>query len=195
MQQKSRRLAIIGIIIFILFGIIMVVTHRPSTTTQRQTHPNNISVSQFISQLAPQAQREQKRYHIPASVIIAQAGTESNWGRNKLAVKYNNLFGVKASKGQPRVKMVTTEYLNGKKVHLKQYFRVYNSWDESIRKHTLIIINGTADNPQRYYSNVRTKSYRRAVINLQKDGYATDPQYANKLIYAIRKFNLQKYDC
>lgn len=98
MQQKSRRLAIIGIIIFILFGIIMVVTHRPSTTTQRQTHPNNISVSQFISQLAPQAQREQKRYHIPASVIIAQAGTESNWGRNKLAVKYNNLFGVKASK-------------------------------------------------------------------------------------------------
>lgn len=193
MQQKSRRLAIIGIIIFILFGIIMVVTHRPSTTTQRQTHPNNISVSQFISQLAPQAQREQKHYHIPASVIIAQAGTESNWGRNKLAVKYNNLFGVKASKGQPRVKMVTTEYLNDKKVHLKQYFRVYNSWDESIRKHTLLIINGTADNPQRY-SNVRTKSYRRAVINLQKDGYATDPQYANKLIYAIRKFNLQKYD-
>lgn len=193
MQQKSRRLAIIGIIAFLLFGIIMVVTHRPSRPARRQTHPDNISVNQFISQVAPQAQREQKRYHIPASVIIAQAGTESNWGRSKLAVKYNNLFGVKGSKGQPRVKMVTTEYINSKKVHIKQYFRVYNSWDESIRKHTLLIIHGTADNPQRY-SNVRTKSYRRAAINLQKDGYATDPQYANKLIYAIRKFDLQKYD-
>lgn len=193
MQQKQRRLAIIGTIIFLLFGIIMVITHRPSPTPQRETHPTDISTNKFIAQIAPQAQREQKRYHISASVIIAQAGTESNWGRSKLAAKYNNLFGVKASKGQPRVKMVTTEYLNGKKVHIKQYFRVYNSWDESIRKHTLLIINGTADNPQRYI-NVRTKSYRRAAINLQKDGYATDPQYANKLIYAIRKFNLQKYD-
>lgn len=193
MSRKKRLAAIVGIIAFLIFGIVMVMTHRSQPEVKRQTHSTDISTTEFISQVAPEAQREQKRYHIPASIIIAQAGTESNWGRSKLAAKYNNLFGIKAAKGQKRVKMVTTEYLNGKKVHLKQYFRVYNNWDESIRQHTKLIINGTTDNPNRY-QNVRTKSYKKAAQNLQKDGYATDPQYANKLIYAIKKFNLHQYD-
>lgn len=29
---------------------------------------------------------------------------------------------------------------------------------------------------------------------MQTGGYATDPDYASKLIYAIKKFNLAQYD-
>lgn len=128
-----------------------------------------------------------------ASIIIAQAGTESDWGRAKLAYKYNNLFGIKASGKTNRVKMYTKETLNGKTVTIKQYFQVYSSWKASIDAHTKLILNGTTDNPHRY-RGVITKSYTKAAWALQNNGYATDPNYANELIYAIKKFKLDQYD-
>ena len=136
---------------------------------------------------------KEKKYGIPASIIIAQAGTESDWGRAKLAYKYNNLFGIKASGKTNRVKMYTKETLNGKTVTIKQYFQVYSSWKASIDAHTKLILNGTTDNPHRY-RGVITKSYTKAAWALQNNGYATDPNYANELIYAIKKFKLDQYD-
>uniref|UniRef100_UPI003A522379 glucosaminidase domain-containing protein n=2 Tax=Limosilactobacillus fermentum TaxID=1613 RepID=UPI003A522379 len=38
------------------------------------------------------------------------------------------------------------------------------------------------------------KSYTKAAWALQNNGYATDPNYANELIYAIKKFKLDQYD-
>ncbi len=38
------------------------------------------------------------------------------------------------------------------------------------------------------------KTYQQAAYELQRNGYATDPDYASKLIYAIKKFNLAQYD-
>lgn len=163
-------------------------------TPQRQTHPQNVATAKFIKQIAPAAQREQKKYHIPASITIAQAGIESDWGRSKLAYKYNNLFGIKANSKNNRVRMYTTENVRGKDIRVKQYFQVYNSWAASIRAHTLLIVNGTADNHRRFRSVQQAKNYQQAAFALQRNGYATDPNYANKLIYAIRKFHLNKYD-
>lgn len=96
-------------------------------------HPKSrlINSSKRLRQLPNQ--KEQKKYHIPASIIIAQAGTESNWGRSKLAYKYNNLFGIKATSKKNRVRMYTKENINGKTVKVKQYFAVYNSWEASLK--------------------------------------------------------------
>lgn len=161
---------------------------------QRQQRNAQTSTSRFIKTVAPAAQKEQKRTGIPASIIIAQAGLESEWGRSTLASKYNNLFGVKATDKRHRVKLMTTEYLNGKKKHVKVYFATYSSWAESIKQHTKLLLEGTTDSPNRYQNVTKAKNYKEAARDLQQDGYATDPDYANKLINAIKKFNLNKYD-
>ena len=135
-----------------------------------------------------------KKYHIPASITIAQAGLESNWGRSRLANKYNNLFGIKANSDDEKVQMYTTENIRGKNVQVKQYFTVYNSWADSINAHTLLIVNGTVDNHARFHGVQTAKTYQQAAYELQRNGYATDPDYASKLIYAIKKFNLAQYD-
>ncbi len=180
---------IVSLLVVIGVGIGAAYYHQ---TTLTETHSPKITTKQFIKEIAPAAQQVEKKYGIPASIIIAQAGTESNWGRAKLAYKYNNLFGIKAST-KNRVKMYTKETLNGKTVTIKQYFQVYPSWKASIQAHTRLILNGTTDNPNRYKGMI-TKSYTQAAWALQNNGYATDPNYANELIYAIQKFHLAQYD-
>lgn len=103
MKIKSKKWVGIGVGVALLclalaigLGIYLHSTSQ-SAKPQRETHSSKITVNQFIKKIAPIAQKEQKKYHIPASIIIAQAGTESNWGRSKLAYKYNNLFGIKAT--------------------------------------------------------------------------------------------------
>lgn len=194
-KYSNLLLGIAGVLITAILLVMAGINYQHrSTTPTRQTHSAKITTAEFIKKVAPAAQREQKRYHIPASITIAQAGTESDWGRSKLAYKYNNLFGIKANTKKNRVRMYTTENVNGKNVKVKQYFQVYNSWSASIRAHTLLIVNGTTDNHNRFKGVQRAKNYRQAAYELQKNGYATDPNYANKLIYAIKKFHLNKYD-
>lgn len=90
--------------------------------------------------------------------------------------------------------MYTTENVNGKTVKVKQYFQTYSSWAASISAHTQLIVNGTSDNHTRFRAVQTAKNYRQAALALQNGGYATDPAYASKLIYAIKKFNLAQYD-
>ena len=51
----------------------------------------------FIKQVAPEAQAMQNSYHVYASVTIAQAILESQWGTSQLASQYHNLFGIKGT--------------------------------------------------------------------------------------------------
>ena len=197
MAHHQKILTVLGTVIGALILVLCLwaaIANYHKRTNQVERHSPNITTAAFIKKIAPAAQREQRRYHIPASITIAQAGLESNWGRSRLAAKYNNLFGIKATSKTDRVKMTTTENVKGKTIEVKQYFQTYRSWADSINAHTQLIVNGTADNHARF-RNVQTASnYRQAAVALQKGGYATDPNYANKLIYAIQKFHLDKYD-
>lgn len=200
MKIKSKKWAgiVIGIaaLCFALAIGLGIYLHSTSQSTkpQRETHSSKITVNQFIKTIAPIAQKEQKKYHIPASIIIAQAGTESNWGRSKLAYKYNNLFGIKATSKKNRVRMYTKENMNGKTVEVKQYFAVYNSWEASLKAHAELLAHGTKAKPNVFKDVLKAKNYQEAAWALQKDGYATDPNYASELIYAIKKFKLYNYD-
>lgn len=198
MVKKKRQKTIITSVIVGLVAIIavvgIVINHQHRKAAEPEQHSTDITTAEFIKEVAPAAQREQKKYHIPASITIAQAGLESNWGRSRLAAKYNNLFGIKANSKQHRVLMYTTENVNGKEIKVKQYFQTYQSWADSINAHTQLIVNGTADNHARFKAVTTAKNYRDAALALQQGGYATDPNYASKLIYAIRRFNLNKYD-
>ena len=193
-RQKTIITSIVGGLVAILVVVGLVINYQHRQSAQPEQHSTDITAAEFIKEVAPAAQREQRKYHISASITIAQAGLESNWGRSRLAAKYNNLFGIKANSKRNRVRMYTTENVNGKTIKVKQYFQTYDSWADSINAHTQLIVNGTADNHNRFKAVTTAQNYRQAAIALQQGGYATDPNYASKLIYAIKKFNLNKYD-
>ncbi|MDQ0917455.1 glycoside hydrolase family 73 protein [Paenibacillus sp. V4I5] len=141
-----------------------------------------MSKESFIDQLAPAVQADIREFGILASVTIAQAILESGWGRSAPG---NNLFGIKGSGQQ----LVTQEFINGKWMQIVDGFRVYDSWSDSVRDHSLLL----AHNPR--YANVLLESdYRCASQELQRAGYATDPQYADKLIRIIEGSELTRCD-
>ena len=196
MKKETKIISGITIIFLVVVFAVCALTIKssPLTGLPREIHQQNMTVQEFVSQVAPAAQKEQKKYGIPASITIAQAGLESQWGNSRLGNKYNNLFGMKANKGDDKVRMYTIENINGKQRYIPQYFAVYQTWDDSIKAHTNIIVNGTKDNHHRF-DGVRTNTdYRKAAQELQKNGYATDPNYADKLINLIEQYGLAKYD-
>ncbi|WP_430521948.1 glycoside hydrolase family 73 protein [Limosilactobacillus ingluviei] len=147
----------------------------------------------FIQAIAPEAQAMQSKYHVYASITMAQAILESDWGSSKLAADYHNLFGIKGEGANSKV-LSTKEYTNGKWVVIKGRFRVYDSWAESIKDHTQLMVKGTSYNEQNYQAVIDATNYQEAARALQKAGYATDPDYAAKLINVIKTYQLDRYD-
>jgi flagellum-specific peptidoglycan hydrolase FlgJ len=147
----------------------------------------------FIMSIAPGARASQRSSGVPASVTLAQAILESDWGRSKLTREANNLFGIKAfnrpvSSGVYEIN--TWEVYGGQSVTVFAAFRAYASLADSIADH------GTwfHDN-DRYHRALDVKDDPRAFARaINAAGYATDPSYAPKLIGLMDRFNLYAYD-
>lgn len=161
---------------------------------QQMRRQDQQAKQRFIKQVAPEAQAMQNTYHVCASVTIAQAILESQWGTSQLASQYHNLFGIKGTDPSNSKVLTTKEYINGRWIVTKGRFRVYDSWSDSIKDHTKLMLNGTDGNKDNYRSVVQAKNYREAARALQKSGYATDPNYAKKLISVIQTYKLYNYD-
>ncbi|WP_261302545.1 glycoside hydrolase family 73 protein [Paenibacillus andongensis] len=131
-----------------------------------------MSKESFIDQLAPAAQADMQEFGILASVTIAQAILESGWGRST-----------------PGQLQVTKEFINGKWIQIVNGFRVYDSWCDSVSDHSLLL----AGNP-RNANVINERDYRCASQELQRAGYATDPQYAVKLIRIIEGSEHTRFD-
>ena len=150
--------------------------------------------SDFIADIAPAAQQMQANYGVHASISIAQAILESDWGESELSAVYNNLYGMKGDNPGNTVLLSTSEYYNGEWVTIQAKFRVYDSWAESIQDHALLFVNGTTWNPNQYAAVLQASTYQEAAQALQDCGYATDPDYAEKLIAVIEQHALYEYD-
>lgn len=148
----------------------------------------------FIESIAPAAQQMQKQYGVLASISIAQAILESDWGNSELSSVYNNLYGMKGDSLENTVLLSTKEFYNGEWVTVQADFKVYDSWASSVQDHALLIANGTSWNANQYATVLQAKTYREAAQALQDCGYATDPDYANKLIAVIEQNTLYNYD-
>lgn len=148
----------------------------------------------FIDEIYPHAQRIQKENGILASLIIAQAIHESNWGKSGLAVKGKNLFGIKGSYNGQSVTMQTWEVYNGKRVTVDAAFRKYPSWYESLCDLADLYKNGVSWDRNKYKAIIGEKDYKKAARAVQAAGYATDPQYADKIIRIIEGNGLAIYD-
>lgn len=148
----------------------------------------------FIKKIGPIAREVDKSYDLLPSITIAQACLESNYGQSDLSQKYNNLFGVKGTNPNTSAVLSTKEYVKGKWVNVKARFQIYDSYEASIRAHARLFQNGTTWNHKQYQHVLAAKNYKTQAKALVTDGYATDPNYASKLINLIEQFDLQKYD-
>lgn len=142
----------------------------------------------FIESTLQGAIEGYQRIGILPSVTIAQAILESSWGNSGLTKVSNNLFGIKGTSDWGYVLYPTKEYLNGKWVSVDAKFCKYPTFTESISDHTEFL---TAS---RYKPVLNAKTYQDQCSQLQKCGYATDPDYPAKLISLIEKYSLYMYD-
>lgn len=149
--------------------------------------------TEFIAIIAPLAIQSMQQSKVPASLTISQAALESAWGNSGLTVKANNLFGIKGSGPAGSITAQTTEYVNGKAVKVNAAFRAYNQWGESISDHTEILVKGVSWNRD-LYRKVIGASGKTAAKEIASAGYATDPNYAQKLIRIMDAYNLYQYD-
>ncbi|MDD9270234.1 glycoside hydrolase family 73 protein [Paenibacillus sp. GCM10023248] len=141
----------------------------------------------FIEQIAPAAVEDMIKTGVLASITIAQACLESAWGQ---LAPGNNLFGIKGS----GTTQTTQEFINGKWVTIEAGFRVYNDWIGSIKDHSEFLLQNSRYRKAGFFDCCIKGDYAGAARALQSAGYATDPQYAAKLIGIIENTNLNTYD-
>lgn len=139
------------------------------------------SKEEFIEKFKPYAIKAALKYQIDPYILIVQAGLETGWGKRVID---NNFFNIKATKawkksGRDTVKITTHEYISkNQKIKIIDEFRKYNSIEESIEDFINLI--STSNRYKEAWKN--RNNYRLFFKALQKGGYATDPEYANKLI-------------
>ena len=146
----------------------------------------------FIDRVGTQAAAAIGQSRILASLVIAQAILESNWGRSVLAVRANALFGIKAGANwKGRVYSVQTkECFDGANfTKVTALFRAYDSWEDSIKNHASLLATAA-----RYRAVIGEGCYKAAAHAVHAAGYATDPLYATKLIDLIEKYKLYEFD-
>jgi LysM repeat protein len=148
---------------------------------------------QFIASIGEAAVESQDKTGIPASVTIAQAILESYWGSSRLAREANNYFGIKAqTRSGPagNVWLDVWEVIGGRNIVQTQPFRVYHTIAESFIDHGRFILENS-----RYASALAVKDdARKFARELNRDGYATDPGYAAKLIGLMDRYDLYRFD-
>ncbi|CAN7568414.1 flagellar assembly peptidoglycan hydrolase FlgJ [Variovorax paradoxus] len=148
------------------------------------------NVDSFVQRMGGSAQVASEASGVPAPLILAQAALESGWGKREIraddGTQSFNLFGIKADRGWkgPVVETTTTEYVDGEPQRVRAKFRAYASYDEAFTDYARFITR----NP-RYAGVLAADSPAEAAHGLQKAGYATDPQYGQKLVRIMQKFS------
>ena len=143
--------------------------------------------SSFVKRHGDAADRVAKATGLPAGFMLGQAGHETGWGKHEIKQKDGtnsfNLFGIKAGPNWTGkvAEVTTTEYVNGVAKKTLAKFRAYDSYDASFRDYARLI----TETPRYAQAKQQTSSPLAFAAGLQRAGYATDPEYANKLSRAI----------
>lgn len=153
------------------------------------------SQKSFLEKISPMVRSVSENTGILSSVILAQAILESAWGTSTLAQKANNLFGIKAASNWlgDTITVQTKEVRVGKEVIEEANFRSYPSLSRGIMDYGNFFTS-TPWRIQNYQQFRQSVGYIQAVIELQKSGYATDPNYAEKLKSIIERYSLDRFD-
>ena len=127
-----------------------------------------------MASIAPAAKVVAEELGIDPRIVIAQAALETGWGTS---VKGNNLFGIKSHGKEDGLMVQTHEVVDGKRIKVRYSFRQYESYDESIADYSSFLQQN-----KRYEPMLQAATLREQVEALGKSGYATDPEYADKVM-------------
>lgn len=146
---------------------------------------NNEKVIQYIKNYSHFAVIEMYKYKIPASITLAQAIIESGAGTSELAINANNHFGIKCHADWEGMNYIQDDD------ETTECFRKYFSVEESYRDHSLFIVSRPRYNE---LFNLPIYDYKAWCYGLKNCGYATQPEYPEKLIKIIEQYQLYKLD-
>ncbi|MEG2118274.1 MAG: glucosaminidase domain-containing protein [Clostridia bacterium] len=161
-------------------------------------------IQSFLNIICPLAAEKMPQTGILASLTISQAILESGYGTSGMARNYNNLFGLKAYRaswtGKVYCRSNKAVYSNFDeaisilgnelyKQYYNEFFRVFNSWSESLDSYLSLFLNNDR------YANLRgLTDYKLAAKYVVEDGYCSDDGYTAHLINYIETHELYKYD-
>jgi peptidoglycan hydrolase FlgJ len=157
------------------------------------TAPIAQTPADFVNRMMPSIRRAATALGVDPHGMLAQAALETGWGqrmpRNSDGSPSNNLFGIKAGDEWPGPKATadTMEVVNGVAVQRRTNFRAYGTVEESVND----FANLLKSSPR--YRDVIASGGNAAgyVQSMGKSGYATDPDYGNKLNQILRSDALQ----
>lgn len=167
----------------------------PAAAPVAATAPNGVAdtVRSFVANLGDAAREAAAACGLPHTLILAQAALESAWGRREVrgddGSPTYNVFGIKADaawRGRV-VQAMTTEVVDGVARRVRASFRAYGSYAESFADYAKFLTG----NP-RYAGVLAQAEPARAAHALQRAGYATDPEYATKLVRVMQRLVAEK---
>jgi len=143
----------------------------------------------FINQMMPYAKKAAAVIGVSPQTLIAQAALETGWGQKIVAgdakASSFNLFNIKADKrwSGEQVDVNTIEYREGVALKEKASFRAYDSFEESFADFSQFIKN--SPRYEKALDNVGSSAS--FLQELQQAGYATDPNYASKIMSVLKQ--------
>ncbi|MES9992971.1 MAG: flagellar assembly peptidoglycan hydrolase FlgJ [Candidatus Thiodiazotropha sp.] len=147
----------------------------------------------FVEALWPAADAAAKALGLPTEALLAQAALETGWGGHVMQTangnSSHNLFGIKADQrwDGDRVRRETLEYEQDVAVRRREYFRTYASFEESFRDYVAFL----KENPRYTNALQNTGDAEEYFKALQDAGYATDPNYAQKIVRVMQGSEMQ----
>jgi flagellar protein FlgJ len=162
-------------------------TPTPATGAAGADKISSAQQASFVRTLEPLAQSAGQSLGVAPDTLIAQAALETGWGRNMptdgSGRSSSNLFGVKAGESwrAASVQATTTEYDQGTPGSTQAAFRSYGNAAQSVGDYVALL-----QSSPRYARALGTGSDVQAFgSGLQRGGYATDPDYVNKLVATV----------
>jgi flagellar protein FlgJ len=137
----------------------------------------------FVAEVWPHAKAAAEELGVDPRMLVAQAALETGWGRSVMrgpdGRPSHNLFGIKATGGWQgaAVSHGTVEFRGGVMQRERAAFRAYGSVGESFADYVRLV----RDNPRYREAVAAGTDGPRFAEALERAGYATDPQYAEKL--------------
>jgi len=152
----------------------------------------------FTKHILPYAEKAAKELGVSPLVLVSQAALETGWGkaitRHKDGSSSFNLFNIKADKrweGEHVIKS-TLEFEGGLAKYERASFRSYDSYADSFDDYVNFLrTNARYDDALQHKS--KQGSDHLFIKNLHKAGYATDPNYADKVLDILKRDSMQQH--
>ena len=172
MNQKEMKRFLVVVMLAIVVGV-------SAKAAVRQTR------EEYVERYKAIAIAHMERYGIPASITMAQGILESDSGNSRLSTSSNNHFGIKCKKSWTGDRVYHDDDAKG------ECFRAYPSVEASYQDHADFL-----DQSPRYDSLFAYPSddYRSWARGLKAAGYATAPDYAERLVTIIERYKLYLLD-